>query len=88
MGNYTNWRFLRTSYVVSFVKTGLCLGSKHGLFFNVDFFQGGEQLLNLDQGCMDWGAITHELLHALGQLHEHTRLKQLDLTTISDVDPM
>lgn len=36
--------------------------------------QGGEQVLNLGEGCMKPGTITHELLHSLGQLHEHTRL--------------
>ena len=34
--------------------------------------QGGEQELSLGQGC-DTGAAIHELGHALGMIHEHTR---------------
>ena len=37
--------------------------------------QGGEQVINLAEDCMEWGVITHEVLHALGQVHEHNRLK-------------
>jgi hypothetical protein len=35
--------------------------------------KGGEQVINLGEECMEWGVIAHELLHALGQVHEHTR---------------
>jgi len=35
--------------------------------------QGGEQVLNLGDGCMEFGNIAHMFLLALGQLHEHTR---------------
>ena len=35
--------------------------------------QGGEQVINLSKECMEWGVIAHEVLHALGQVHEHTR---------------
>lgn len=35
---------------------------------------GGLQLLSLSAfGCMERGIIQHELLHALGFYHEHTR---------------
>ncbi|XP_065286067.1 astacin-like metalloprotease toxin 4 [Dermacentor albipictus] len=34
---------------------------------------GGEQELSLGQGCLDPGIVTHELLHAVGFFHEHTR---------------
>ena len=35
--------------------------------------QGGEQVINLARDCMHWHLIAHEVLHALGQVHEHTR---------------
>jgi len=35
--------------------------------------QGDEQVVNLDEDCMKSGLIEHALLHALGQVHEHTR---------------
>lgn len=36
--------------------------------------KGGEQVLSLSAfGCLDRGIIQHELLHALGFYHEHTR---------------
>ena len=37
--------------------------------------QGGEQVINLAEECMEWGVIAHEVLHALGQVHEHNRLR-------------
>jgi hypothetical protein len=36
----------------------------------------GAQKVSLDDGCVkDWapGVVTHELMHALGFFHEHTR---------------
>ena len=35
---------------------------------------GGEHVINLAGECMKWGVITHEVLHALRQVHEHNRL--------------
>jgi len=35
--------------------------------------KGGKQLLSLGSGCKNRGHITHELMHALGFFHEHTR---------------
>ncbi|XP_074655485.1 high choriolytic enzyme 1-like [Tubulanus polymorphus] len=35
---------------------------------------GGTQMLSLGRGCLHSGYIWHELLHALGLWHEHTRL--------------
>ena len=35
--------------------------------------QGGEQAVNLARDCMHWQLIAHEILHAVGQVHEHTR---------------
>jgi uncharacterized protein (TIGR03437 family) len=35
--------------------------------------QGGAQVLNIADGCLD-GAATHELGHAIGLFHEHSRL--------------
>lgn len=35
---------------------------------------GGQQVVSLSvDGCLDHGVILHELLHALGFHHEHTR---------------
>lgn len=35
--------------------------------------KGGKQLLSLGEGCKNRGHVTHELVHALGFFHEHTR---------------
>lgn len=35
--------------------------------------KGGKQLLSLGRGCKNRGKVTHELMHALGFFHEHTR---------------
>jgi len=35
--------------------------------------QGGEQVINLDPGCMHEGKVTHEIFHALGFAHEQNR---------------
>lgn len=35
--------------------------------------KGGKQLLSLGSGCKSRGHVTHELVHALGFFHEHTR---------------
>ena len=35
--------------------------------------QGGEQQLNIDDGCQSLGTIMHEMLHATGFLHEQER---------------
>ncbi|XP_020613836.1 astacin-like metalloendopeptidase [Orbicella faveolata] len=34
---------------------------------------GGKQLLSLGKGCQTKGVVIHELLHALGMMHEHCR---------------
>ncbi|XP_067136383.1 astacin-like metalloprotease toxin 5 isoform X3 [Centruroides vittatus] len=34
---------------------------------------GGRQILNLDSGCWYFGVILHEVCHAIGLYHEHTR---------------
>ena len=51
------------------------------LVFFVCFFRcfsttgksGGKQLLSLGKGCRRKGVVIHELLHALGMMHEHCR---------------
>ena len=34
---------------------------------------GGKQPLSLGKGCTTKGVVIHELLHALGMMHEHCR---------------
>ena len=36
--------------------------------------QSGTQLLSLGDGCEFKGTVIHEIMHALGWYHEHTRL--------------
>jgi len=45
--------------------------------------QGGEQVINLGEGCLEWSTIEHQLLHALGQVHEHTRPDRDDHVVIN-----
>ncbi|CAG0906900.1 unnamed protein product, partial [Darwinula stevensoni] len=44
---------------------------------------GGEQSLSLDNGCTDERTMLHELMHALGFFHEHTRSDRDDYLTIN-----
>lgn len=48
--------------------------------------QGGEQVVNLAEECMDWGKIAHEVLHALGQVHEHNRPDRDDYININQTN--
>ncbi|XP_053316433.1 astacin-like metalloendopeptidase [Spea bombifrons] len=46
---------------------------------------GGKQIVSLDKaGCMTTGIIQHEILHALGFYHEHTRSDRADYVTITE----
>jgi hypothetical protein len=46
--------------------------------------QGGRQIINLGTGCEREGIIIHEVLHALGFLHEHSRHDRDDFVTINE----
>ena len=35
--------------------------------------KGGEQVVSLGDGCLDRGHVIHEIMHALGFFHEHSR---------------
>ncbi|XP_040914143.1 high choriolytic enzyme 1-like isoform X2 [Toxotes jaculatrix] len=51
----------------------LSIESELGCWSNIGR-DGGQQVVSLSvYGCLDYGVIQHELLHALGFHHEHTR---------------
>ena len=41
--------------------------------FSITGKSGGKQNLSLGKGCGKKGVVIHELLHALGMMHEHCR---------------
>ena len=45
--------------------------------------QTGQQILNVTSGCLSSFSIHHELAHALGYRHEHTRPDRDDFVTIN-----
>lgn len=47
--------------------------SLFGRCFSATGRTGGKQILSLGKGCQTKGVVIHELLHALGMLHEHCR---------------
>lgn len=44
-----------------------------GRCFSATGRTGGKQVLSLGKGCQTKGVVIHELLHALGMMHEHCR---------------
>ena len=56
-----------------------CKVSLHIFYFFSNYCEsnigkkGGKQTLYLGTGCRTRGHVTHELMHALGFFHEHTR---------------
>jgi hypothetical protein len=50
---------------------------------------GGRQDLNLGPGCFEEGTVIHELLHAMGIIHEHNRSDRDDFVDIlwQNMDP-
>ena len=49
-------------------------------------FKGGRHVVKLSDGCLDpeeLGAIQHEVLHALGFFHEHSRKDRDDFVEVN-----
>ena len=44
---------------------------------------GGQQTINIDEGCEHKGVIQHEILHALGRVHEQNRPDRDNYVTIN-----
>ena len=43
---------------------------------------GGRQIISIGDGCTRVGTIIHEMMHAIGFFHEHTRLDRDQYVTV------
>ncbi|CDW54647.1 Astacin domain containing protein [Trichuris trichiura] len=73
-------RFVRRTNEQDYLKIGKYGGS---VCFSDVGRSGGEQMLSLDDGCVIYRTVIHELMHSVGFWHEHERPDRDSYTMIA-----